>query len=118
MDKNQKKPNPALTTRPRPPDGAPAPPLLNGEVSIGGAPAQPRWRTRATLFRNLYDKDTARPRDGGGAPARRQHISLNEGYFGEFTFPGIGPSIAQTQFDLYGGGTAEAQQAFSHFHQF
>ncbi|MED6210349.1 hypothetical protein PIB30_063294 [Stylosanthes scabra] len=35
------------------------------------------------------------------APARRRQISLNEGYFGEFTFPVLGSSIAQTQFDLY-----------------
>ncbi|MED6171171.1 hypothetical protein PIB30_038253 [Stylosanthes scabra] len=105
------KPNPALTARPRPP-------LLNGEVSVGGAPAGPRWCARATPFINAQDKDTARARGGGGAPVRRQQNSLNEGYFGDFTFPGQGPSIFQPQFDLYGGGTAETQQAFSHFINF
>ncbi|MED6169272.1 hypothetical protein PIB30_019915, partial [Stylosanthes scabra] len=55
--------------------------------------------------------EVARPRGGG-----RTH--LNEGYFGDFTFPGQGPSISQAQFDLYGGGTAEAQHTFSHFINF
>ncbi|MED6208139.1 hypothetical protein PIB30_042403 [Stylosanthes scabra] len=96
----------------------PRPPFLNMEVSVGGMPAQPRWRARATPFRNDQDKDLARPRDWGGAPARRRQIHLNEGYFGDFTFPGHDPSIFQAQFDLYGGGTAGAQHRFSHFHQF
>ncbi|MED6172350.1 hypothetical protein PIB30_049264 [Stylosanthes scabra] len=89
----------------------PRPPFLNMEVSVGGAPARPSWRTRATPFRNAQDKDLARPRGDG-----RTH--LNEGYFGDFTFPGHGPSISQAQFDLYGGGTAEAQHTFSHFINF
>ncbi|MED6180453.1 hypothetical protein PIB30_010382 [Stylosanthes scabra] len=92
----RKSPNPALTARPHPPDGAPAAPLLNGEVSVGGAPARSRRCGRATLFRNAQDKDTARPRDSS-----RTH--LNEGYFGDFTFPDQSPSLSQAQFDLYGG---------------
>ncbi|MED6166586.1 hypothetical protein PIB30_110757, partial [Stylosanthes scabra] len=94
--KAKNKPNPALTARPRPP-------LLNGEVSVGGAPARPRWCARATPFRNAQDKDTARLHGGGSVPARRQQNSLNEGYFGDFTFSGQGPSISQAQFDLYVG---------------
>ncbi|MED6139961.1 hypothetical protein PIB30_088690 [Stylosanthes scabra] len=111
--KVKNKPNPALTMHPRP-----RPPLLNGEVSVGGAPARPRWCARATPFCNAQDKDTARSHGGGGAPAGRQQNSLNEGYFWDFTFPGQDPSISQAQFDLYGGGTAETQQAFSHFINF
>ncbi|MED6219761.1 hypothetical protein PIB30_038690 [Stylosanthes scabra] len=61
------------------------------------------WWARATPFRNTQDKDTANPHSGGGTLARRQQNSLNEGYFGNFTFPGQGPSISQAQFDLYGG---------------
>ncbi|MED6197192.1 hypothetical protein PIB30_054356 [Stylosanthes scabra] len=60
----------------------PRPPLLNGEVFIGGAPVRPRWCARATPFRNAQDKDTTNPHGGGGAPARRQQNSLNEGYVG------------------------------------
>ncbi|MED6120660.1 hypothetical protein PIB30_022944 [Stylosanthes scabra] len=86
----------------------PRPPFLNMEVSVGGAPARPRWCARATPFRNAQDKDLERPRVDG-----RTH--LNEGYFVDFTFPGHGPSISQAQFDLYGGGTAEAHHTFSHF---
>ncbi|MED6145112.1 hypothetical protein PIB30_021921 [Stylosanthes scabra] len=67
--KPKKKPNPVL-------DRAPVPPLLNGEVSVGGPPARPRWPARATLFRNLHDKDMARPRDRGGVPAWRRQNSL------------------------------------------
>ncbi|MED6175428.1 hypothetical protein PIB30_078226, partial [Stylosanthes scabra] len=81
----------------------PRPPFLNMEVSVGGAPARPRWCARPTPFRNAQDKDLARPHDGDGARPRgdgRTH--LNEGYFGNFTFPGHGPSISQPQFDLYG----------------
>ncbi|MED6186693.1 hypothetical protein PIB30_069220, partial [Stylosanthes scabra] len=80
----------------------PRPPFLNMEVSVGGPPARSRWRVRATPFRNAQDKDLARPRDGDGAPVRRWQIHLNEGYFGDFTFSGHGPSIFQAQFDLYG----------------
>ncbi|MED6186815.1 hypothetical protein PIB30_070340 [Stylosanthes scabra] len=81
------------------------------EVFDGGAPARPRWCARATPFRNVQDTDLTRPRDDD-----RTH--LNEGYFGNFTFPGHGPSISQAQFDLYGGGTTEAQHTFSHFINF
>ncbi|MED6176328.1 hypothetical protein PIB30_087111 [Stylosanthes scabra] len=63
-------------------------PFLNMEVFVGGVPAQPRWCARATPFRNAQDKDIARLRGDG-----RTH--LNEGYFGDFTFPGQGPSISQ-----------------------
>ncbi|MED6163612.1 hypothetical protein PIB30_081663 [Stylosanthes scabra] len=94
------------------------PPFLNMEVSIGGVPARPRWRARATPFRNAQDKYLAHPRDGDGASARRRQIHLNEGYFGDFTFPGHGPSIFQAQFDLYEGGTVEAQHTFSYFINF
>ncbi|MED6172036.1 hypothetical protein PIB30_046424 [Stylosanthes scabra] len=89
----------------------PRPPFLNMEVSVGGALAQPRWCARATPFRNAQDKDLTRPRGD-------DRIHLNEGYFGDFTFPGHGSSISQAQFDLYGGGTAEAQHTFSHFINF
>ncbi|MED6110716.1 hypothetical protein PIB30_045425 [Stylosanthes scabra] len=65
------KPKPALTSRPHPLDGAPAPPFLNGEVFRW-------WCTRATLFLNAHDKDMARPRDGGGAPPR-QRIRRKQG---------------------------------------
>ncbi|MED6132335.1 hypothetical protein PIB30_018173 [Stylosanthes scabra] len=54
----------------------PCPPFFNMEVSVGGAPARPRWCARATLFHNAQDKDLTRPRDGGGAPARRRQNSL------------------------------------------
>ncbi|MED6207092.1 hypothetical protein PIB30_032673 [Stylosanthes scabra] len=54
----------------------PHPPFLNMEVSVGGAPAQPRWCARATPFCNAQHKDLARLRDGGGAPARRRQNSL------------------------------------------
>ncbi|MED6210941.1 hypothetical protein PIB30_068877 [Stylosanthes scabra] len=118
MDKKPEKAQSSVDRAPAPSRWRARAPLLNEEVSVGGAPARPRWRARATLFRNLHDKDMARPCDGGGAPARRQQISLNESYFGEFTFPGLGLSIGQAQLDLYGGGTAEAQQAFSHFINF
>ncbi|MED6210350.1 hypothetical protein PIB30_063295 [Stylosanthes scabra] len=66
----------------------------------------------------LYDSVHLPRSERISAPAWRRQISLNEVYFGEFTFPGLGPSIAQAQFDLYGGGTAEAQQAISHFINF
>ncbi|MED6110141.1 hypothetical protein PIB30_040199 [Stylosanthes scabra] len=89
----------------------PRPPFLNMKVSVGGAPARSRWCASATLFRNAQDKDLARPR--GDA---RTH--LNEGYFGDFTFLGHGPSISQAQFDLYEGGIAEPQHTFSHFINF
>ncbi|MED6159400.1 hypothetical protein PIB30_042025 [Stylosanthes scabra] len=55
--------------------------------------------------------EVARLRGGG-----RTH--LNEGYFGDFTFSGQCPSISQAQFDLYGGGTVEAQHTFSHLINF
>ncbi|MED6160908.1 hypothetical protein PIB30_055647 [Stylosanthes scabra] len=119
MDKKPKKSQTQYQPRARALKMArPRPPFLNMEVSVGGAPARPRWHARATLFRNDQDKDLARPRNGVGAPARQRQIHLNEGYFGDFTFPGHGPSIFQAQFDLYGGGTAEAQHTFSHFINF
>ncbi|MED6209650.1 hypothetical protein PIB30_056783 [Stylosanthes scabra] len=96
----------------------PRPPFLNMEVSVGGAPAQPRWCARATPYRNAQDKDLVRSRDGVVRPRGDDRTHLNEGYFGDFTFPGHVPSISQAQFDLYGGGTAEAQHTFSHFINF
>ncbi|MED6160525.1 hypothetical protein PIB30_052186 [Stylosanthes scabra] len=50
----------------------PRPPFLNMEVSVGGAPARPRWCACAAPFRNAQDKDLASPRGDG-----RTH--LNEG---------------------------------------
>ncbi|MED6220379.1 hypothetical protein PIB30_044258 [Stylosanthes scabra] len=105
------------------------------------SPTQRRPRARALLFLIWKFPLIARLRDPDGAPApphfvmpktrtSRAHaievarlrgddrIHLNEGYFGDFIFPGHGPSISQAQFDLYGGGTAEAQQTFSHFINF
>ncbi|MED6149504.1 hypothetical protein PIB30_063192, partial [Stylosanthes scabra] len=74
--KAKKEPNTASTAHPRPKDAHPRPPLLKMEVFVGGAPARPRWRARDTPFRNAQDKDLARPRDGGGAPAWRWQNSL------------------------------------------
>ncbi|MED6123156.1 hypothetical protein PIB30_046597 [Stylosanthes scabra] len=86
----------SLVARPRDPDGAPAPPHF----------VTPKTRTsRARVM------EVVRLRGGN-------ITHLNEGYFGDFTFPGQGPSISQAQFDLYGGGTAEAQHTFSHFINF
>ncbi|MED6173085.1 hypothetical protein PIB30_055984 [Stylosanthes scabra] len=85
-----------LVARPRDPDGAPVPPHF----------VTPKTRTSRT-----HAIGVARPRGDV-----RTH--LNEVYFGDFTFPSHGPSISQAQFDLYGGGTAEAQHTFSHFINF
>ncbi|MED6219241.1 hypothetical protein PIB30_033947 [Stylosanthes scabra] len=85
-----------LVARSRDTDGAPAPPHIV-------TPKTSTSRTRAM--------EVARPRGDS-----RTH--LNEGYFGDFTFPGLCPSISQAQFDLYGGGIAEAQHTFSHFINF
>ncbi|MED6126000.1 hypothetical protein PIB30_074094 [Stylosanthes scabra] len=85
-----------LVARPRDPDCAPTPPHF----------VTPKTRTSRACAMGV-----ARPRSDG-----RTH--LNEGYFGDFTFPGHGPSISHAQFDLYGGGTAEAQHTFSHFINF
>ncbi|MED6205964.1 hypothetical protein PIB30_022568 [Stylosanthes scabra] len=83
-------------------------PLLNEEVSVGGAPAlsdgtpaPPHFVMPKIRTPHARAVEVTRPRDGS-----RTH--LNEGYFGDFTFPGQGPSISQALFDLYwGGGTAE-----------
>ncbi|MED6175659.1 hypothetical protein PIB30_080518 [Stylosanthes scabra] len=83
-------------TRPRDPDGAPVPPHF----------VTPKTRTL-----RVRAMEVAHPRGDS-------RIHLNEGYFGDFTFPGQGPSISQAQFDLYGGGTAETQQHILSFHQF
>ncbi|MED6109633.1 hypothetical protein PIB30_035416 [Stylosanthes scabra] len=108
MDKKPKKPNSAST--------APAPsrwrartlpsliwkfPLVARPRDPDGAPAPPHFVTPKTSTSCAQAMELARPRGDG-----RTH--LNEGYFWDFTFPGHGPSISQAQFDLYGGGTAEA----------
>ncbi|MED6217204.1 hypothetical protein PIB30_015538 [Stylosanthes scabra] len=65
--KAKKEPNSASTARPRPP-------FLNMEVSVGGAPARPKWCARATPFRNAQEK-------GPRAPARwgwRAHAATAE----------------------------------------
>ncbi|MED6108174.1 hypothetical protein PIB30_021122 [Stylosanthes scabra] len=85
-----------LVARPRDPDSAFAPPHF----------VTPKTRTSRARGMGV-----ARPRGDG-----RTH--LNEGYFGDFTFPGHDPSISQAQLDLYGGGIAEAQHTFSHFINF
>ncbi|MED6182690.1 hypothetical protein PIB30_031012 [Stylosanthes scabra] len=85
-----------LVAHPRDPDGALVP---------------PHFVTPKTKTSRARAMEVARPRNGG-----RTH--LNEGYFWDFTFPGQRPSISQAQFDLYGGGTAEAQHTFSHFINF
>ncbi|MED6182579.1 hypothetical protein PIB30_029828 [Stylosanthes scabra] len=74
-------------------------------------PRHPHFVTPKTRTSRARAIEVARPRGDG-------KIHLNEGYFGDFTFPGHGPSISQAQFDLYGGGTAEAQHTFSHFINF
>ncbi|MED6200998.1 hypothetical protein PIB30_090668 [Stylosanthes scabra] len=56
MDKSQK-PKSALTARPHPFHGAPAP----RKFSFGGAAARPRWRARTTPFRNDQDRDNRAP---------------------------------------------------------
>ncbi|MED6207717.1 hypothetical protein PIB30_038274 [Stylosanthes scabra] len=71
-----------------------------------GAPAPPYFVTPKTRTLHARVMEVARPRVGG-----RTHS--NEVYFGDFTFPGQGPSISQAQFDLFGGGTAEAQHTHS-----
>ncbi|MED6202078.1 hypothetical protein PIB30_101774, partial [Stylosanthes scabra] len=85
-----------LLARPRDPDGGPVP---------------PHFVTPKTKTSRARAMEIVRSRGDG-----RTH--LNEGYFGDFTFPGHGPSISQAQFNLYGGGTAEAQHTFSHFINF
>ncbi|MED6210992.1 hypothetical protein PIB30_069386 [Stylosanthes scabra] len=96
----------------------PCPPFLNKEVFVNrapadpdGAPAPPTFVTPKTKASRARAMKVARPRGND-----RTH--LNEGYFGDFTFPGQGLSISQAQFDLYGGGTAETQQHILSFHQF
>ncbi|MED6139005.1 hypothetical protein PIB30_079817, partial [Stylosanthes scabra] len=111
------------------------------QLSVDRAPTPSRWRARALLSLIWKFPLVARPRNPDGVPApphfetpktrtsrvramgvaRSRGVGrthLNEGYFGDFTFPGHGPSISQAQFDLYGGGTAEAQHTFSHFINF
>ncbi|MED6156257.1 hypothetical protein PIB30_012818, partial [Stylosanthes scabra] len=63
-------------------------PLVAHPRDLDGAPAPPYFVTPTKVT-------AARPCHDG-----RTH--LNEGYFGDFTFPGQGPSISQAQFDLYG----------------
>ncbi|MED6209764.1 hypothetical protein PIB30_057905, partial [Stylosanthes scabra] len=55
--KAKNKPNPALTARPRPP-------LLNGEVFVGGVPAPPHFVTPKTRTPRTRAVEVARPRDG------------------------------------------------------
>ncbi|MED6160595.1 hypothetical protein PIB30_052860, partial [Stylosanthes scabra] len=86
------------------------PRFLNMEVFVGGAPAPPHFVTPKTRTSRARAMEVARPCGDG-----KTH--LNEGYFGDFTFSGQAPSISQAQFDLYGGGIAEAQHSLS-FHQF
>ncbi|MED6197412.1 hypothetical protein PIB30_056294 [Stylosanthes scabra] len=78
-------------------------PLVGHPRDPDGAPAPPHFVTPKTRTSRARSMGVARPHGDG-----RTH--LNEGYFGDFTFPGHGPSISQAQFDLYGGGTADAQQ--------
>ncbi|MED6114548.1 hypothetical protein PIB30_081325 [Stylosanthes scabra] len=111
------------------------------QLSVDRASASLRWRASALLSLIWKFPLVARPRDPDGAPVPPHFVTpetrtlrarairvarsrgdgrthLNEGYFGDFTFPGHDPSISQAQFDLYGGGTAEAQHTFSHFINF
>ncbi|MED6218695.1 hypothetical protein PIB30_028781 [Stylosanthes scabra] len=86
-------------------------PLVACQRDPDGVPAPPHFVTPKTR--------TSCARAMGVARSRGDGIThLNEGYFGDFTFPGHDPSISQAQFDLYGGGTAKAQHTFSHFINF
>ncbi|MED6168493.1 hypothetical protein PIB30_012222 [Stylosanthes scabra] len=112
MDKKAKKePNSALTARLYPPYLIWKFPLVVRPRDPDDAPMPPHFVTPKTRTSRARQMGVARPRDDGGT-------HLKEGYFGDFTFLGHGPSISQAQFDLYGGGTAEAQHTFSHFINF